>query len=420
MSNNGDRQSSPTPPARTTGAWMRQMEPRPFSGKPGEDVEEWLTHYKRVSKCNGWNPTAQLEHVVLFLTDTALVWFENHEESLTTWDRFAIEITDCFGDSTTKRKRAEQTLLQRAQVPGETCTTYIEAILKLCKTVDPRMSEEDKVGHLLKGIAEDVYNYLIAKESLASVADVMKHCRTFETLKLRRITPKFGRLANVATVASVEDSSYGFQLDFAAIVRQIVREELERHIKSADVEQPGCAFNQHPEPASAVSTLSAMSSGADFRVDQMRQHQSSLPNDMTHDQRTRRATTTNRHSEDRVFYTQRPRAYPEAYNVDRPSPVCYSCGAVGHISRFCRRRRQTRYGPPPTWSNLEHGIYDDHWPTELREVNTTGSPHRNTFRHYNRRSDSPASDRSLTPPTRRQRRSPSPRQRSTSPPPSGN
>lgn len=183
MSKHGDQQSSSTPPARTPGTWMCHMKPRPFSGKPGEDLEKWLTHYKRVSKCNGWNPMAQLEYVALFPTDTVLLWFENFEASLTTWDLFATQITECFGDSTTKRKRAEQTLLQRAQVPGETCTMYIQAILKLCKMVNSRMFEEDKVGHLLKGIAKDLYNYLIGKESLDSVADMIKHCRTFETLR---------------------------------------------------------------------------------------------------------------------------------------------------------------------------------------------------------------------------------------------
>ncbi|XP_070395861.1 uncharacterized protein [Dermacentor albipictus] len=117
MSHSGDQQPSLAPPVRTTGASMHQMEPRHFSGKFGEDVEEWLTHYKRVSKYNGWNSTAQLDNVVLFLTDTALVWFENHQDTFTTWDSFVTPLAECFGDSTTKRKRAEQILLQRSKVP---------------------------------------------------------------------------------------------------------------------------------------------------------------------------------------------------------------------------------------------------------------------------------------------------------------
>ncbi|XP_077551742.1 uncharacterized protein LOC144165852 [Haemaphysalis longicornis] len=222
--------SSQTPP---TGSWQPHREPRSFSGKAGEDVDEWLAHYERVSKYNRWDAVARRANAEIYLDETAMTWFENHEAALTTWERFVEEIRKQFGDSIAKKKRAEQTLLQRAQVPGETCTTYIEEILKLCRIVDASMPEDDRVGHVLKGIAEDVYNFLIGKDNLNTVTDVIRHCRTFETLKARRITPKFGRLANVTTVASVDASSFA---DLSATIRQIVREELLRH---GDSPNPG-------------------------------------------------------------------------------------------------------------------------------------------------------------------------------------
>ncbi|XP_077564585.1 uncharacterized protein LOC144180052 [Haemaphysalis longicornis] len=220
-------QGGNTAPAPTPG-WHPPREPRMFTGNADEDVEEWLTHNRRVSRYNRWGTAAQLSNVVFSLDETALTWFENNESKLTTWGRFVEEISARFGDSVGKKKQAEQTLLHRAQVPGETCTTYIEQVLKLCRLVDPQMSEDDKVGHLLKGIAEDVYNFLIGREKLESASDVVQHCRTFEALKKRRITPKFGRLANVTTVASVNVTP---PPDFAETIRRIVREELLRHQK---------------------------------------------------------------------------------------------------------------------------------------------------------------------------------------------
>ncbi|KAH8008818.1 hypothetical protein HPB51_005865 [Rhipicephalus microplus] len=106
-------------------------------------------------------------------------------------------------------------------MPGETCTTYIEEVIKLCRTIDSGMSVEDKVGHILKGVAKDVYSFLIAKDTLTSVADVIRHCRNFGQLKMRRITPKFGRLPNVTTIASIDSNQ---ALDLATTLRQIVRE----------------------------------------------------------------------------------------------------------------------------------------------------------------------------------------------------
>lgn len=120
---------------------------------------------------------------------------------------------------------------------------YIEEILKLCKIVNTQMLEEDRVGHLLKGIAEDVYNFLIGREHVDSVSDVVRHCRTFETLKTRRIAPKFGRLANVTTVASVDERP---SADLSSTIRQIVREELQRHeVHACSVMQQPAAYSRN-------------------------------------------------------------------------------------------------------------------------------------------------------------------------------
>lgn len=215
----------PTPVA-SSHPWQPYIEPQTLAGKAGEDVDAWLSFYQRASRFNGWNAAGQLINVGLFLKGTVSVWYENHEESLTSWQKFLDEIRKCFGDPAAKNRRAEQMLMQHAQVPGETCTTYIEELLKLCKILDPRTIEEDEVGHLLKGIAENIYQYLIAKHSLESVSDVILNCRTFEALRARRITQKFGRLTNVMTVARVDVAPAPTGL--ATIIRQVVREELDR------------------------------------------------------------------------------------------------------------------------------------------------------------------------------------------------
>lgn len=82
--------------------------------------------------------------------------------------------------------------------------------------------------------------------------------RTFEALKIRRSAPIFGHLANVATVASVDDSSV---VDWADTVRCTVREELLRH------DEPQCnagsAMHNRDDyqledlPASSVSPSNA-------------------------------------------------------------------------------------------------------------------------------------------------------------------
>lgn len=397
MIQDGDaRQPGPAAPA-----WQHYREPRTFSGKAGEDVDDWLTNYQRVSKYNRWDATVMLANV-FFLDSTALTWFENHEASLTSWERFEEEIRNCFGDTTAKRKCAEQTLFQRAQGPGETCTMYIEEVLKLCKAVNPSMSDEDRVGHLLKGIAVDVYNFLITKENLDSPTAVIKHCRTFETLKLRRITPKFGRLPNVTTVASVDSHEHSHEPPHLAdMIRQIVRDELSRH---QDVNRSAIPCDSCSLQAAPIQRSSWRSTAPPPVRDHRNDSYGPAPPARTH----YRAPPPPQQPQ-RLDFADRFDPVTEDYYLDRARepPVCYRCGMLGHISRFCRRRNPApRY--QRQWWNRRSTVSP-----EVRDP--TYPPPSGSYRYVPPRNDSPVSDRSLTPPARRSRQSPSPRR--SSPPP---
>ncbi|KAH8026572.1 hypothetical protein HPB51_021982 [Rhipicephalus microplus] len=92
----------------------------------------------------------------------------------------------------------------------------------------------------------------------------------------------------------------------------------------------------------------------------------------------------------RTFATSAPA------NVSRQISVCYTCGIPGHISRFCPSRPPA----PPRFST---------YPPRIRETLTAHpADHRPRQQWPNEfRSESPASERSLTPPPTRSRRSPS-------------
>lgn len=392
-----------TSPGRV-GVWPHQREPRKFNGTIEEDAEDWLKHYQRVSKYNRWDAREQLENVVFSLDLTALMWYDNHEHRFDTWDSFVNEFRASFGDTAARKKKAEQTLAQRAQVPGETCTTYIEEVLKLCSLVNPSMPDEDKVGHLLKGIAEDVYNYLITKENLASALDVIRHCRAFETLKMRRITPKFGRLANVTTVASVDVGSSPSE-DIASVVRRIIREELAQQGLCRDQSFHQCAL---PDPVFRQCTVQAVQSHSEVPWVRAGNRNERTAYNEDHTRRTAFSPPPREYEnyfEEPIRYapvgysrTRRSLGQPVAFREQR---TCFNCGIRGHISRFCRRPPQ-HYEPPP------RRPYTD---------NQTNAPFQRSFQPTAMRNNSPCSDRSFTPPpTTRRPRSPTPRRRMSSPP----
>nr|XP_042894656.1 uncharacterized protein LOC122268719 [Parasteatoda tepidariorum] len=160
--------------------------PTIFRGTPGQDPTKWLKEYQRVSSYNHWDDTMQLANAYFFLDGTARQWYENNEDSLTSWTLFENGLKVTFGDTQSYLRRAKDHLKSRAQKSGESIQSYIQDVLGLCIQVDPTMSEGDKVSHLMKGVAEDVFQALLTREILTT-ADFTKWCLYIEEMRQKRV-----------------------------------------------------------------------------------------------------------------------------------------------------------------------------------------------------------------------------------------
>ncbi|UYV77687.1 K02A2.6-like [Cordylochernes scorpioides] len=274
---------------------QRQRDPSTFSGDGNINPGQWLKEYERVSKYNRWDETMKLANVVFYLNGTAGRWFDNNEESLNSWRSFE----DAF--------RGVQ-----AQKAEESSESYIQEILSLCHQVNPRMEEGELVAHIIKGISEDTYQVLVAKD-IQTVDEILKFCRHLTTVKQRRIgRTKFARLSNVMPISCVDDSD-----DLAGLIRRIVREEIQKVFSAPEV----------VNPLREVNTL-----------------------EQTVREEVSRALQPTRPQVNVV--QQQPRT--PYYNIDRPTqprktehwrtyddkPICFHCGRPGHVVRYCRERRQ--------------------------------------------------------------------------------
>ncbi|GFT44649.1 retrotrans_gag domain-containing protein [Trichonephila clavipes] len=144
-----------------------------FRGAPGEDPLKWL---KR--------------------------WYVNNEDALDSWEAFKNGLSGLFGDRQKYTRRAEEQLKFRAQRSGESTHSYIQSVLGLCQEVNPLMKEDEKVSHLMKGVAEDIYQALLTRE-INDTASFIKWCNYIEDMKQKRVgRPRFERLPNVVPVAS--------------------------------------------------------------------------------------------------------------------------------------------------------------------------------------------------------------------------
>ncbi|KAH8024656.1 hypothetical protein HPB51_000268 [Rhipicephalus microplus] len=187
--------------------------------------------------------------------------------------------------------------------------------------------------------------YGLVRPDLTSVSAVQRHCRTFEKLKTRRIAPKFGRLANVTTVASVDASPLA---DLAATIRAIVRKELQRQDTLADdtIHHPPTCSSYYPAP---FAPLPPSVCATDFsEAGNSWPRRDSFAPDQRYDRRLRTGPAAQRRAVP-VQQAAPLRSGRLPYTAERsqqwfgegPLPVCYNCGVEGHIARYCNYRQPT-------------------------------------------------------------------------------
>lgn len=412
MPQDASQQTSPAP-AVCSGV-PRHRDPPVFTGADDVDVDDWLTTYERVSAHNKWDESAKLSHVLFYLAGVASLWYSNHEADLPTWSAFKTSLGNVFGRPAVRKLRAEQRLRERAQQPGESFTSYIEDILDLCKRVDARMSETDRIRNVLKGIEDEAFNMLLAK-SPQSVAEIVTLCQSYEELRRQRSLTRRPSLRNEHLAGLTATNG---QASLLAEVKSFVREEIARQLSLMAFTQPQPA--QQPSSTLVPPLQHAIEQEIAAAIPEYHQHLPA-PAPLSYSEVVARpqpitvaaplnytgavATPQPLASGVPPIYAgvmARPRlqpsmqSYQQPHRASRPAPatrwrtsdnqpICFACGYAGHIARYCNRVQPPR-ATSPIRSQPSHPYYD------------TPSPTSPTLRS--------------TPVTRR---SPSPRRRSLSP-----
>lgn len=316
-------QNEETPTVPTYIPYNIPRNPSSYSGISCQDSCKWLKDYERISDFNRWDDSMRLANVVFYLTETARQWYENNEETLTSWEKFKTTFNETFSRTEDVQSQAEEILRFRAQRPTETSESYIQDVLELCRKVDPKMTEDQKVSHLMKGIADDLYQILLNRE-ITNVTEFLAHCRKIEVLKKKRISkPRFERLPNVSAVSALGEE------DLSVIIRKIVKEEIQRIL-------PQISTIQEDEPETLETlireevhnTLAPLS--REF-VD--------TP-DYKYVKRNKRTSWNRKQPK-----SYRPTNWTEERKTDlwRTSdnvPICFHCGRAGHVTKYCRDRRR--------------------------------------------------------------------------------
>lgn len=341
----------------------REREPPFFSGLRGDDVEDWLDQFNRVSAFNRWDDRFKLQIVSFSLIEAAKTWFRNNEKDMSDWAYLVSELRRIFGTSSNRSDEAKRQLAVRVQLPNEAYASYIEDVIALCRRADSNMSETDQVQHIMKGIAPFAFNALVVQNP-TTIADVRTICQRLDHLQSIHLQHDCTRSC------SLPDS------ELRTLIRTIIREELQqrdttcsqntpvqaRGLRDLIKEELAC-MTDVPQPCCPAPTHVHSYSEAVTRPSQPMER---IPPPTTHGHLTAISAPS-----------PSPPPFP-AWRPPRPAserPVCYYCGIRGHISRFCRRRqlderrgyapyerdayfgyapRQRLYSPPPRQPSPVH------------------------------------------------------------------
>ncbi|UYV80769.1 hypothetical protein LAZ67_19001675 [Cordylochernes scorpioides] len=201
----------------------------------------------------------------------------------------------------------------RAQKPDESVELYIQDVLNLCRQLNPNMSEEDRVGHLMKGVAENIYRALLAIE-VTTTGEFTQHCRRIEKLNKNRISSV--RFERIPTVSAINENEYH---PLKEMIREIIREEL----RSAPNE-----LDNLPPPQ-----------GLEDRVWQ-RVEQNLAPIDKAPVFHSRRAVKNFRSGQQNAGEAVRRKT--DEFRTRENIPICFYCNRPGHVAKHCWDRRRDR------------------------------------------------------------------------------
>ncbi|GFX57570.1 CCHC-type domain-containing protein [Trichonephila clavipes] len=151
------------------------------------------------------------------------------------------------------------------------------------------MREDEKVSHLMKGVAEDIYQALLTTE-INDTASFIKWCNYIEDMKQKRVgRPRFERLPNVVPTQESLDSD-------PQSLEEIVQDEVERVLAPVSTKPT----ETRPRPTYAAVT------------------------------RKYRAPVQK--------FPPEPRK-TDVWRTADNRPVCFHCGRPGHVMRYCRERK---------------------------------------------------------------------------------
>ncbi|CAF0983293.1 unnamed protein product [Didymodactylos carnosus] len=159
-----------------------------FAGDESETVHNFLNEIKAIGEMTNQIDTTLFLMAISKLTGSARQWYIDNKSAIKTWSTLQQEMIQRFKRTTSSIKTE---LRERKQQLDEPVTKYYDDIIRLCREIDPQMTDSMIIGYLEDGLRDDLQEQTMLQMSVLSESDkttikFLQIAKTVEEVRKRR------------------------------------------------------------------------------------------------------------------------------------------------------------------------------------------------------------------------------------------
>lgn len=142
--------------------------PPVFSGKPTEQLNDWLLGFENLSSASGWAETVKLKYFQISLGGTPLKWYTAFKvaHADANWETTKAEFLNVFSRLSQSEVPEVALLARKFELGKETVQDYVYEKIRLCHSVDVSMGESKMLKFVIQGLPGYLQKSLITMSGL--------------------------------------------------------------------------------------------------------------------------------------------------------------------------------------------------------------------------------------------------------------
>ncbi|CAF4642281.1 unnamed protein product [Rotaria sp. Silwood2] len=151
-----------------------------FSGKPDQNADEWMKDLTATFRMADMTEAQALKVISTFLEGHPKQWFIENSTIFESWSVFKTQFIHTYSSPSSKQL-ASNRLRTRQQRHDEAAIEYYTDVMKLCKLVDPTMTDASKLDHLYHGLKPSLMKEVL-RRAPSTPAEFLENARQEENL----------------------------------------------------------------------------------------------------------------------------------------------------------------------------------------------------------------------------------------------